>query len=443
MHLAIPELSLVVLVGASGCGKSTFARRHFLPTEIVSSDHCRALVCDDETDQTVSRAAFEIVHFIAGKRLYAGRLAVIDATSVQPEARKALINLARRHHVLPLAIVFDLPESICVAQDAERAERRVGPHVIYRQIETLRRNLSGLQHEGFHQVYLFTSQDEVDAVRITRQRLRTNRKDEHGPFDIIGDIHGCYDELRALLTRLGYQPNSEFGFAHPQQRRAIFLGNLVNRGPRTPDVLKTVMTMVNEGAALCVPGSHDVKLMRKLRGREVKIAHGLAESLKQFEAEPPEFRLQAAEFIDSLVSHYVLDDGKLVVAHAGLKESLQGRISARVRNFALYGETNGETDEYGLPVRYDWVARYRGRAAVVYGHTPVAEAEWVNNTICIDTGCVYGGRLTALRYPERELVDVTAAQVYYESIKRFQMTSTEATTLTTLAMESALIDPQR
>src|SRR5262249_49123112 len=115
--------------------------------------------------------------------------------------------------------------------------------------------------------------------------------------------------------------------------------------------------------------------------------------------------------------HYVLDDAKLVVAHAGLKAELQGRGSGAVREFCLYGETTGETDEFGLPVRYNWAADYRGRAMVVYGHTPVPAAEWVNRTICVDTGCVYGGALTALRYPEKELVSVEAARVYYESAK--------------------------
>ena len=110
----------------------------------------------------------------------------------------------------------------------------------------------------------------------------------------------------------------------------------------------------------------------------------------------------------------MLDDGKLVVAHAGMKEAWQGRASSRVREFALYGETTGETDDYGLPVRHDWAAEYRGRALVVYGHTPVPEATWVNGTICIDTGCVFGGRLTALRYPEREVVEVPALRTWYE-----------------------------
>ena len=155
-------------------------------------------------------------------------------------------------------------------------------------------------------------------------------------------------------------------------------------------------------------------MLRALRGKNVTRTHGLAQSLEQLEAEPPEFSKEVAEFIDSLVGHYVLDEGKLVVAHAGLPERMQGRASGAVRAVALYGDTTGETDEYGLPVRYPWAEDYRGSAFVVYGHTPVPEAVWVNKTICIDTGCVFGGRLSALRYPERELVSVPAHEVYYE-----------------------------
>jgi polynucleotide kinase-phosphatase len=158
----------------------------------------------------------------------------------------------------------------------------------------------------------------------------------------------------------------------------------------------------------------------------VQVQHGLAETLAQLEHETPEFREQVAQFLDGLVSHYVLDAGKLVVAHAGMKQDMQGRGSGRVREFALYGETTGETDEFGLPVRYNWAADYRGRAMVVYGHTPVVEPEWVNGTICIDNGCVFGGKLTALRYPEKELVSVAAARVYYEPVKPLQANITAA-----------------
>jgi protein phosphatase len=203
------------------------------------------------------------------------------------------------------------------------------------------------------------------------------------------------------------------------------------------------MESVKAGSALCVPGNHDVKFMRKIWGKDVQITHGLAESLAQFEAYEqhyPGFSRVAAEFIDDLVSHYVLDDGKLVVAHAGMKESMQGRGSGAVREFALFGETTGETDEFGLPIRYNWAAEYRGAAMVVYGHTPVPEPEWLNRTINIDTGCVFGGKLTALRYPEKELVSVPAKQTYAESRKPFLPTEIQAPALSAQQQHDDLLD---
>ncbi len=410
--LTIPELSLVVLIGPSGCGKSTFARAHFKPTEVLSSDFCRALVSDDENDQSATKDAFEVLHAIAAKRLARGNLTVVDATNVQPEARKPLVELARRFHVLPVAIVLDMPEKLCHERNRERPDRTFGPHVIRQQRSQMERSLRGLQREGFRHIHVLKSSEEVGRVVIERQPLWNNRRFDHGPFDIIGDVHGCGDELEALLRLLGYALDAERVWRHPEGRKAVFVGDLVDRGPHIVEVLKLVMAMNKAGTALVVPGNHDMKLMRKLRGRDVQITHGLQDSLDQLGAEPEAFRREVADFIDDLVSHYVLDDGKLVVAHAGMKQEMQGRGSGKVRDFALFGETTGETDEFGLPVRYHWAAEYRGRATVVYGHTPVPEPEWLNRTINIDTGCVFGGTLTALRYPEQELVSVPAAREY-------------------------------
>ncbi|MEO8177861.1 MAG: polynucleotide kinase-phosphatase [Deltaproteobacteria bacterium] len=419
-ELAIPELSLVVLIGASGSGKSSFARKHFQPTEVLSSDVCRGLVADDEDELAATEAAFDVLRFIAGKRLAAGRLTVIDATSVQSEARKPLLALAREHHCLPVAIVLDLSDELCHERNQARPNRNFGPHVVRQQSSQLRRSVRGLDREGFRRVHVLRSAEEVDAVTIVRQPLWNNLRHEHGPFDIIGDIHGCYAELRALLVKLGYLLEERDGAVacrHPEGRKAVFLGDLIDRGPKIVEVLRLVMSMVESGHALCVPGNHEAKLLRKLRGKDVKLSHGLQETVDQLAATSEEFRARVATFIDDLVSHYVLDDGKLVVVHAGLKQELQGRGSGAVREFCLYGETTGETDEYGLPVRYNWAAEYRGQAMVVYGHTPVPTPEWINRTICIDTGCVFGGALTALRYPERELIQVDAEETYYESIK--------------------------
>ncbi|MGW1393054.1 polynucleotide kinase-phosphatase [Streptomyces nigra] len=408
--LPVTDLSLVVLVGASGSGKSTFARRHFKPTEVISSDFCRGLVADDENDQSASRDAFDVLHYIAGKRLAAGRRTVVDATSVQQDARRQLVELAKRYDVLPIAIVLDVPEEVCAERNAARTDRADMPRrVIQRHIRELRRSLRHLEREGFRKVHVLRGADEVERATVVTEKRFNDLTHLTGPFDIIGDVHGCASELDALLGKLGYVDG-----VHPEGRTAVFVGDLVDRGPDSPGVLRRVMAMVKSGNALCVPGNHENKYGRHLKGRKVQHTHGLAETIEQMEGESEEFRAEVREFIDGLVSHYVLDGGRLVVCHAGLPEKYHGRTSGRVRSHALYGDTTGETDEFGLPVRYPWAEDYRGRAAVVYGHTPVPEATWLNNTICLDTGAVFGGKLTALRWPERELVDVPAEQVWYE-----------------------------
>lgn len=422
MTLTIPELALVVLVGPSGAGKSSFARRHFRPTEVLSSDYCRGLVSDDENNQAATADAFDVLRYVAAKRLAAGKLTVIDATNVQAEARKPLVALARQFHCLPVAIVFDLPDALCHERNAGRPERAFGPHVVRQQSSQLRRSLRGLGREGFRHAFTLSAVEEVDRVAIVRQPLWNNRRGEHGPLDIVGDVHGCFDELAELLERLGYVSAEDGRYTPPAGRKLVFVGDLVDRGPKIPETVRLAMAMTAAGDALCVPGNHDVKFLRAMRGKKVQVTHGLAESLEQFarfENTHPGFSRDAADWIDKLVSHYVLDDGKLVVAHAGLKESMQGRGSGAVREFALYGETTGETDEFGLPVRYPWAADYRGRAHVVYGHTPNPIPEWLNRTLNLDTGCVFGGALTALRYPEMELVRVASRATYCEPARPF------------------------
>jgi polynucleotide kinase-phosphatase len=420
--LAVPALSLVVLVGVSGSGKSTFAGRGFGPHEVLSSDFCRALVSGDENDQSASADAFEVLHHIAGKRLDRGLLTVVDATSVSSQARASLVQLARDHDVLPVAIVLDVPVEVAIERNRTRADRAFGDGPIRRQAAQLRRGLRSLAKEGFRGVHVLRSVAEVDSATIVRERLLTDLTDQTGPFDIIGDVHGCLPELLTLLDRLGYRvaPDAEgrpVDAVHPAGRRVVFVGDLVDRGPSSVGVLRLAMGMTSAGHALAVPGNHEAKLIRALDGHDVKRAHGLERTLAELDAETPEFRRQVRDWCYGLVSHLVLDGGRLVVAHAGLKEAYHGRASGRVRAFALYGDTTGETDEFGLPVRYPWAQEYRGRALVAYGHTPTPELEWVNNTLCLDTGCVFGGRLSALRYPERETVSVDAAAVHYEPVK--------------------------
>lgn len=260
-----------------------------------------------------------------------------------------------------------------------------------------------------------------------------DRRDEAGPFDIFGDVHGCADELVALLGRLGYSVHlSGAGEGRrarvtaPAGRRAIFVGDFIDRGPRSADVLRIVMAMAMGAQALAVPGNHDSKLMRWLEGRNVQLTHGLAETARQMQAEPEALRLQVKAFLGSLPYHLWLDGGRLAVAHAGIREHMLGHTGGAIRSFCLYGDTTGETDAYGLPVRRNWAAHYRGGTAIVYGHTPMAEARWQNNTICLDTGCCFGGALTALRWPEREIVSVGAARMYATPVRPLGMIAAPA-----------------
>jgi len=427
-HIKLPELSLVVLVGASGSGKSSFAKQHFAATEILSSDYCRALVSDDENNQACSSDAFDVLHYIAAKRMQLGKLTVIDATNVNPQDRTALVKLARANYFLPVAIVLDMPWELCHERNAQRPERQFGRHVVMRHSSVLRRGLRSLRKsEGFTQVHLFKSPEELAMVNITRHPLWNNKKHEQGPFDIIGDIHGCFDELQALIEKLGYtlsKPNEHYAIEHPQGRKLVFVGDLVDRGPKVPEVLRLVMDITATGQAFCVIGNHEEKLKKALAGRKVKISHGLQQSLEQLQGESEAFQAAVPKFLESLISHYVFDEGGLAVAHAGIKGEFIGRGAPSIKQFCMYGETTGEIDEFGLPVRYPWAQDYRGNTLIVYGHTPIPEPEWINNTLNIDTGCVFGGQLTALRYPEKELVSVQAQQVYMEPAKPLEMQAT-------------------
>jgi protein phosphatase len=427
MKITLPELCVVALIGASGSGKSTFARNHFKPTEILSSDYYRGVVCDDENSQAASKDAFDLVYFAAAKRVAGRKFTVIDATNVKVEARRQVLDLAKRYHYIPAAIVLNLPEELCQNNNKQRPQRQVAENVVHLHTTLLHNSLQTLHKEGFKYVYILATPEDVAAATIERIPLPIDRRQERGPFDFIGDIHGCFDELATLLQLLGYEIGVQgdtsgaltYVVRPPDGRKAVFVGDLVDRGPNVPGVLRLVMSMVEAGAAYCVVGNHDDKCIRYLNGNPVRLTHGLAETMRQLDQEPPAFKEKVHRFLAGLLSHYVFDGGRLVVAHAGLREDLQGRESDRVRDFALYGATTGKTDELGLPKRLNWAADYHGEATVVYGHTPVAAPKWVNRAVNIDTGCVFGGRLTALRYPECEFVSTPALREYCPANRPF------------------------
>lgn len=419
MQVTINDYGLVVLIGPSGSGKTTFAAKHFRASEVLSSDHYRKVVGDDDRGATTTKDAFDMIEAIAARRLRSRRLAVIDATNVSPDHRKRYVALARREHAPLTAIAFDLSEQDCLAHNARRGDAARPEHAVRRQWRSMQRWHKRLSAEGYRRRYRLRSPEDAARATIVREPLSCDRRYLGGAFDLIGDVHACHEELEALLVRLGYEvvrndtgAGPGYDTAPAPGRMAVFVGDLVDRGPDSARTLGLVMEMMDAGHALTIPGNHDNKLARALAGRDVERKHGLAETLEQLERWPEAFRERARAFLNGLPSHYVLDGGRLVAAHAGMKEHLQNRTSHEVRDFGLYGETTGETDEDGLPVRVDWAADYRGHAAVVYGHTPVPEPEWVNETICIDTGCAFGGKLTALRWPERELVSVPARRTY-------------------------------
>ena len=243
-----------------------------------------------------------------------------------------------------------------------------------------------------------------------------DRRDDAGPFDIVGDIHGCTDELELLLMTLGYAvtwptPGQPVVDA-PVGRRVIFVGDLVDRGPRAADAVAIVMAMCASGQALCVPGNHDVKFRRWLDGHAVSMTHGLQVTADDYAGTEAAVRASVSQFIRALPPYLWLDTGKLVVAHAGIKTDMIGKTTHRIENFCLYGDVDNRKTSGGFPVRYNWAARYDGAPLVVYGHTCVSEPTWVNNTVCIDTGCCFGGTLTALRYPEMETVSIPARLQY-------------------------------
>jgi protein phosphatase len=403
VKIAIPEFCLVALLGqASAEDRCAFLRRHFKDSEIVAPEACRVMVADEDANDAAADAA-DLVRSIVEKRLRRRRLTAVDASRLGREERAHLVNLARRYHAATVAIV--LGEGSLEAIDGPTAPAG---------------------HDRFAEYVDLRFASRAAAAIIERRPIRTDRRAEPGPFDIIGDVHGCADELEELLARLGYAVRLEGRGAErrvvtsaPPGRRAFFVGDLVDRGPRSPDVLRIVMAMVAAGNAFAVPGNHDIKFLRWLGGRNLKLTHGLDRTVAQMAHEPPAFKKEVAAFLDGLVSHAWLDGGRLAVAHAGIKEEMLGRSARAVREFCLYGETSGETDEFGLPIRYHWAAEYRGKTAIVYGHTPVPEAAWFNNTLCIDTGAVFGGKLTALRWPEKEIVSVPAARVYSEPIRPF------------------------
>ncbi len=232
-------------------------------------------------------------------------------------------------------------------------------------------------------------------------------------YDVIGDIHGCYEEFVELTKKLGYSW-VEGHPVHPDGRRIVSLGDLTDRGPESIKVMELFWKMaVDLNIAHYTPGNHCDKLYRFFLGRNVQIKNGLETTVEEYKNLPDkQKRAVSAHFMklyEKAPLYLQLDDGRLIVAHAGIRGDYIGKTSKKVKTFVLYGDITGESNPDGTPVRRDWARHYHGDAVIVYGHTPVNEPRKINNTYNIDTGAVFGGKLTALRYPEMELVSVPSA----------------------------------
>ena len=228
---------------------------------------------------------------------------------------------------------------------------------------------------------------------------------ESKKLDFIGDIHGCHTQLLELLGLLGYAVNpisNEIANA-PDDRILVFLGDLTDRGAEPVSVLRLVIRAVEEKRAICLRGNHDDKLFKALMGRNVTISADLQKSIQAIQEEGNDFKEQVIRFLEGLPYQVVIHEGQVIAAHSGMKEKYQGIDSNGMRAFALYGGPTGQIDEEGHPIRENWTTEYQGKAVVVYGHTPVSEIRWVNQTINLDTGCYKTGILTALKWPEKEI----------------------------------------
>lgn len=423
MTRRIPGDALVLLVGPSGAGKSTFAQKWFTPTQVVSADACRAWVSDCEGNQEASADAFELVHLMVTKRLRRGLLTVIDATNLTAEGVTPLLEKAETFKRAVVAYVFTTSLEECWHNNQKRPGRQVTDGVITRQ------------HKQVAKITVFLADKEVAITEVQGNTASNSQevlikkthyytqalinKEDHGPFDIIGDVHGCYDELLGLLKKLGYsweQSGAVPRLQHPEKRRVVFVGDLVDRGPNSLGVLALVKQAVADKMAYCVMGNHDDKLRRKLLGNKVQVRHGLETTLAELDQVSAQEQQAYLDFLLGVPTYLILSGGKLVVTHAGITEKDIGKMSDRIKRFCLYGDITGKVNEQGFPVRGNWASSYEGEAVVVYGHTPVAKATWENNTINIDTGCIFGGHLSALQMPERVLVQVPSSQQYDKSI---------------------------
>lgn len=441
MGIVLPYAGIVLLVGTSNSGKSTFLKKlienkQILPSEVVSSDDFRILVSDsdfidwtqkprDESDslynqyQKISEEAFSLMDLTIEKRCKLNKLTFVDATNLFSEDRKKYITIARKHHVPIVAIVMDVEQDVLLERDKIRDTPR-GKQKINQQYQTFKRERRFIKKEGYLATYfILNNTDYIEIIRKSNNPIEIEVKNG---IDIIGDIHGCYQEFLKLLVKLGYEINEKGYYVHPAGRKFLSLGDIMSRGPKSLETMQFFLRHVKKGLAYMIDSNHGWKIARWLEGKKVTLNHGdelVEEEFKHFkeqygEEHTLELKQSLKELLLNAPSHYILTKNHvptLVCTHAGIKDEFIGKQSIDISDFCRYGDVDG-FDEEGKPIRRDWSIHHKSNILIVWGHDPKPKPLIINNTINIDQGVVFGGELTAIRYPEKEYVSVQALENY-------------------------------
>ncbi|TDL78498.1 polynucleotide kinase-phosphatase [Peribacillus frigoritolerans] len=439
MQIVLPYAGIVLLIGPSNSGKSTLLKRmiekrEILPSEVISSDDFRVLVSDiefidwrdrpkDEADsllgdyQSISKEAFSMMDSVIDARCRLNKLTFVDATHLHPDDRKRYLSLARKNNVPIISIVMDIHEDELLIRDEQRDNPR-GKRRIRQQYQTFKKEKRFIKKEGYMSVYTIKETDNLEFNR----RSNPIEKDIESGIDIIGDIHGCYEEMILVLEKLGYHQNQDGLYLHPEGRKFVSIGDIMSRGPQSLKTMLFFCEHVSKNLAYMIDSNHGWKIARWLDGRNVTLNHGdekVEEEFNVYEKEAGSEKAEEAKktlkaFLLQAPSHYVFTKNgvqTLICTHAGIKDEFIGKQSEAISDFCRYGDTDG-FDEKGKPIRKDWYISHKKKALIVWGHDPKPAPLLINQTINIDQGVVFGGALTAFRYPEGEFISVKAKQDY-------------------------------
>lgn len=404
--MKLSQRTLILLSGPIGSGKSTFASKWF-GTHVLSADTIREMISGDAGNQDVSRAAFDILYTLVDTKMRYDFPVIIDNLNHIPRSRRDWFKLADKYGYKKVVIMFDhVDMNTCQHQNTQRS-KTVNPDIVKKSVETFFANLKFLADDNLDD--LIHAKDVTEPFTFETNSVTTTVEDISKAI-IVGDVHGCLPELMALVEKARVEGLGD--------RKIIFVGDFADRGPSNAGTLEYIMNLVDQGLAMAVRGNHDDKLLRYLRGNNVKLGNGIFETVKQIESRTDlsEFKPRLLKFLSDLPLYLTLDGGKLVVCHAGIEDSMIGKNDAgAVRTFCLFGKITGKKDEKGFPERLDWsAARVVNEASpwIVYGHTAKEEPYIINKTACVDTSCCFGGKLTAFVYPEATTISVNSFAKY-------------------------------